>query len=86
MEQAVQPKVVLLRTRRPLEEPPDCPAKFYKFTGDPKIAIKSETFMEKAAAFQEIRDSLVAADHNELRAYEAERIIHYLVRAYLGTH
>lgn len=85
MEPPVQTNVVLLQTRRPLEErPEDCPAQFYKFTGNPEIALKSERFMAKAAAFQEIRDCLIAVDHNELSPHEAERLISYLVQRYLA--
>ncbi len=79
----MQNNVVLLRTRRPLESPAACPAQFYNFTGNPISALRSEVFMEKAAAFQEIRDCLIAVDHNKLAAREAEHLIHYLVRTYL---
>lgn len=78
--------VVLLRTRQPVERSPACPAQFYKFTGDPAEALLNEEFLEKAAAFQEIRDSLIAADRRELPVSEAERRILHFVRAYLYTY
>jgi hypothetical protein len=75
--------VVLLRTRQPVDRSPACPAQFYKFSGDPAEALLSEEFLEKAAAFQEIRDCLVAADRREVSVGEAERRILHFVRAYL---
>ena len=77
--------VIPLQTRRRhLRRSPTCPAQFYKFAAEPAHAFFSEPFLEKAAAFQEIRDCLTAADHNEITAREAERRIQFFVRAYLS--
>lgn len=61
------------------------PALFYRFSGDPAVAVRDDQFMEKAAAFQEIRDCLVAADQNRLAAHEVELRIQFLVRTYLSA-
>jgi hypothetical protein len=82
----LQSNVVVLRTRRPLEQANDGPAQFYRFAGDPERALANDRFMDKAAAFQEIKDCLAAFDHNELSAYEAEGLIRYFVRSYLDIH
>jgi hypothetical protein len=79
----VQDNVIHLRQRSPATGRKVCPAQFYKFTGDPTLALQSPAFMEKAAAFQEIRDCLIAADNDRLSIPEAERLVQYLVRAYL---
>jgi hypothetical protein len=81
----MQNNVILLRDLRPSDGQVVCPAQFYKFTGDPNMALGNNAFMEKAAAFQEIRDCLTNADHNRLSTNEAERVIRYLARAYLDT-
>lgn len=65
--------------------PLPCPAQHYRFAGDAHAALADEAFMDKAAAFQEIRDCLVAADRREIRPAEAELRIRHLVRAYLAT-
>jgi hypothetical protein len=80
----VPDNVTHFRKRRPAEQPKACPAQFYKFTGDPALALQSPAFMEKAAAFQEIRDCLIAADNDRLSIPEAERLVRYLVRTYLN--
>jgi hypothetical protein len=77
-------KIVPLRAHQPTERAPVCPAQYYKFTGEP-TAISSEPFLEKAAAFQEIRDCLTAADYQQISARQAERRISYFVRVYLNT-
>ncbi len=76
--------VVALRSFRRAERLSVSPAQFYRFSGEPTDSLINEPFLEKAAAFQEIRDCLIAADDNKLSAYEAERRIQYFIRAYLG--
>ena len=79
----MQDNVIHFRKRRLAEAPKVCPAQFYQFTGDPALALQSPAFMEKAAAFQEIRDCLIAADNDRLSIPEAERLVQFLVRTYL---
>lgn len=78
--------VISLRTRKPLEDSVVCPAQFYKFMGNPAAAVRDEAFMQKAAAFQGVRDCLIAVDRNQLSANQAEELISYLIRTYLGLH
>lgn len=75
--------VVHLRLPRPSDGPRPCPARHYRFAGDPAEAVGDELFLRKAAAFQEIRDCLVAADLREIGIEEAERRIRFFVRDYL---
>lgn len=68
----------------PQGRPARSPARFYNFVGDPDQALNDDAFLDKAAAFQEIRATLVAADTAALPPHEAERKIGFLVRMYLG--
>jgi len=76
--------ILHLPVRRRADAPVTCPAQFYTFTGDREQALLSASFLQKAAAFQEIRDCLVAVDHNRLSAQQAEKRIQYFTRKYLG--
>lgn len=60
-----------------------CAAEHYNLGALPSHFVVDDTFLDKAAAFQEIRDCLAAADRNQLAATEAERRINFLVREYL---
>lgn len=77
-------KVMTLRVPKRTERLSVSPAQFYQFRGEPESPLMNDCFLEKAAAFQEIRDCLVAADNNQLSPHEAERRIQYYTRSYLG--
>jgi hypothetical protein len=77
-------KVVFFPRCRSVERSAASPAQFYELNYGPAASIIDDEFLGKAAAFQEIRDCLAAADLHQLPVREAERRIRYFVRAYLG--
>jgi hypothetical protein len=60
------------------------PAQYYQLNFELIASAINEKFLEKAAAFQEIRDCLTAADQHRLSVQETENRIRYFVRAYLN--
>jgi hypothetical protein len=61
------------------------PAQFYQLDYGAIACAVDSNFLDKAAAFQEIRNCLIAADEKQISALEAERRIRFFVKTYLAT-
>lgn len=66
-----------------LPKPGICAAEHYTLGGACFSLEDRDVFLNKAAAFQEIRDCLVAADKGQISSHDAERRVRFFVRAYL---
>jgi len=59
-------------------------ASYYDRLRGVKVTNLPATAIEKAAAFEELRDALAAADRAEISAWEAEKRVVYFARCYLS--
>jgi hypothetical protein len=58
-------------------------ARFFAFAGDREAVLGRDASLDKAAAFQELRDCLASADEGRISRTVAERRAQYLLHAYL---